>query len=193
MYIFAFNSFYPMQSLLTDLSRLSDTRRKAGLRHEQSVILFLFILATLQGSRGRRSIEQFIRANSEKLYAVLALSKARLPSGSTIERTLKRVDSGELGSLLSSWEQQHIDLDGVVVMGADGQCLKSTVTDYHAAGQNYVGICSFFCLLSQTVVGVKSYESKDESEIKVLQDMILASPFRRMVLMADALHCQKKL
>jgi hypothetical protein len=181
-----------MQSILSSLSTLTDTRRKAGTRHDQSIILFLFILATLQGRRGRRNIANFIQTNAKQLLPLFNLSKPRLPSGSTIERTLKRVDSGALGSLLSSWEQQYVDMGETIFIGADGQCLKSTVTNSQNLEQNFVGTCSFFCLLTQTVVSVQTYENKEVSEIKVLQDMIAASTFQHMVFMADALHCQKK-
>ena len=71
---------------------LPDTRRTAGQRHTQALCLALFTLAVVAGNRGFLAIGDWVKAYHDELVVIFAPPKGRLPSYSTIRRTLLRVE-----------------------------------------------------------------------------------------------------
>ena len=71
---------------------LPDTRRTAGQRHQQALCLALFTLAVTAGNRGFQAIGDWLKAYETELMELFEPAKERLPSYSTIRRTLLRLD-----------------------------------------------------------------------------------------------------
>jgi DDE_Tnp_1-associated len=71
---------------------LPDTRRTAGQRHQQGVCLALFTLAVAAGNRGWLAIGDWLKAYHGELVTLFDPPKGRLPSYSTIRRTLLRLE-----------------------------------------------------------------------------------------------------
>ena len=71
---------------------LPDTRRKAGQRHHQALCLALFTLAVAAGNRGFLAIGDWLSAHHSQLVALFQPPLGRLPSYSTIRRTLLRLE-----------------------------------------------------------------------------------------------------
>lgn len=80
---------------------LPDSRRTAGQRHSQALCLALFTLAVAAGNRGFLAIGDWLKAYQEELVELFKPPKNRLPSYSTIRRTLLRLDYQIYGACLS--------------------------------------------------------------------------------------------
>jgi hypothetical protein len=181
-----------MEQLLSLLGKLPDSRRGAGKRHEQAIVLLLIILGTMNGSLGYRALGDFIAANAAYFLAVLPLKKQRLPSFSTLRRVMLQTDSEALAHALCGFGQAEQPSPAVKHLSADGKALKGTVQACFSAGQDYVGVVSLFETMSKQVVAVQPYQNGKENEIPVLQAMIAKLVEQNWVLSADAIHSQKK-
>jgi DDE_Tnp_1-associated len=71
---------------------LPDIRRVKGRRHTQSLCLALFTLAVAAGNRGFLAIGDWLKAYHPQLVILFNPPKGRLPSYSTIRRTLLRIE-----------------------------------------------------------------------------------------------------
>ncbi|WP_425217997.1 transposase family protein [Tumidithrix helvetica] len=71
---------------------LPDIRRTAGQRHTQALCLALFTLAVTAGNRGFLVIGDWLKSYHDDLVVLFSPPKGRLPSYSTIRRTLLRLD-----------------------------------------------------------------------------------------------------
>jgi hypothetical protein len=56
--------------------------------------------------------------------------------------------------------------------GTDGKSIRGTVQNYNSSSQNFVSIVSIFASKRGLVVGMDKFESKKESEIQVVQNLI---------------------
>jgi len=179
-----------MEQLLTLLGSLPDSRRGAGKRHDQAIVLLLIILGTMNGSLGYRALGDFLAANADYFLAVLPLQKPRLPSYSTLRRVMMRTDSEALAQVLCRFGEPCPS--ALKHFSADGKALKGTVQDCFAASQVYQGVVSLFDTMHKHVVAVKPYQNGQENEIPVLQALIAKLAAENFVLSADAIHSQKK-
>ena len=180
-----------MEELLQDLSKIADSRRRQGLRHYQEHILFLVLLATLQGARGRRSIARFAQNNWDYLSELISFKSKKPPSGSTIERTLNRVDTNELSKVLTHWQTKQVSFPETLIVAGDAKSMRGTLQDAEGEAQNFVSVLSLFEVISGQVVKAKAYENGDKSEIHVFQQLVEDSYLGKAILMTDSLHCQK--
>jgi DDE_Tnp_1-associated len=86
-------------SLVAVLARVTDPRARRGVRHRLTVMLVIGVCAVLGGMRSFVAIAQWARESIEtcpQLCEQLGIS--RVPTESTIRRTLQRVDPGRVGS-----------------------------------------------------------------------------------------------
>lgn len=103
---------------------LPDPRRSSGKRHEQALCLALFTLAVAAGNRGFLAIGDWLQAYQEELIALFNPAKDRLPSYSTIRRTLLGLDYPEYAACLSRFfgiqprAGETIATDGKVLRGS---------------------------------------------------------------------------
>jgi hypothetical protein len=79
-------------AIVSAFADLPDTRRTAGQRHHQALCLALFTLAVTAGNRGFLAIGDWLKAYHDELVALFVPPKGRLPSYSTIRRTLLRLE-----------------------------------------------------------------------------------------------------
>ncbi|WP_254566518.1 transposase family protein [Oscillatoria sp. HE19RPO] len=101
---------------------LEDCRRQAGTRHKQSLCLALFTLGVAAGNRGFIAIGDWIKAYSDELIELFNLEKKRLPSYSTIRRTLLRIDRQRYSACLSRF--LGIDpIESETIVAVDGKVL----------------------------------------------------------------------
>ncbi len=77
-------------------------------------------------------------------------------------------------------------------MAIDGKSIKSTSVGGNSSYQNFVSIVSVYSHDRGWVVRHKVMENQYQSEIKVVESLILELSGFQIVITADALHCQKK-
>lgn len=181
-----------MEQLLSLLGSIPGSRRGAGKRHDQAIVLLLIILGTMNGSLGYRALGDFIAANAEYFLAVFPLKKQRLPSFSTLRRVMMQTDSDALAQALCGFGQTEQSPPAIKHFSADGKALKGTVQACFSSGQDYWGVVSLFDTMRKQVVAVQPYQNGKENEIPVLQALIEKLVAENWVLSADAIHSQKK-
>jgi hypothetical protein len=76
-------------------------------------------------------------------------------------------------------------------MAIDGKSIKGTVTEPRTAYQNFVFLVSVYSHQQGVVLATQQFESKHNSELKVVQTILEALELEGVVFTMDALHCQK--
>lgn len=99
--------------LLNYLQRLTDSRKRRGIRYALDVLLTLFILAKLCGQNKPSGIADWVQLRSEYFRTVLKLKHKNLPHHSTYRRILSEVVSGDefeqiIAEYLSHWTLDKI-------------------------------------------------------------------------------------
>ena len=92
--------------LLAVLARVADPRHRRGVRHRLAVILGLAVCAVLAGARSFTAIAEWA-ADADEADPARAGGHGRVPSESTIRRTLQRLDADAFDDLAGSWAQQR--------------------------------------------------------------------------------------
>jgi DDE_Tnp_1-associated len=115
-------------------------------------VLLLIILGTMSGYRGYRGLARFMHRHQGHLATRLGLTRAALPSYSTIRRLLNGIDFDAVGEAFNQWGQTTGLLQAGEDCAVDGKGLRNTVTDAHNAQQNFVNIVSAFQLQQGLVV-----------------------------------------
>jgi DDE_Tnp_1-associated len=111
-------------AIVEAFSDLPDTRRTAGQRHDQALCLALFTLAVVAGNQGFLAMGDWLKAHHEELVALFSPPKGRLPSYSTIRRTLLRLEYQTYGACLARFfgitplPGEMIAADGKVLRGS---------------------------------------------------------------------------
>ena len=182
-----------MESLIQELQKIKDFRRRQGQRHPLWLVLLIVILGAMQGYLGYRAIADFAKANQQLIVAKFNILSKKVPSSSTIRRVLIGVDWSSLQDIFNQWSSQlgeSSDLRDWVCI--DGKSLNSTVKNHDKSSQNLVSFVSLYSQTSGLVLGVNRWENQNRSEIHQAQDLIRNCPFKNKVFTLDALHCQKQ-
>jgi urease gamma subunit len=134
-------------TLMEMLQRVADPRKARGKRYKWPYLLLLIAMAVTQGQRSVHAIAEWIRLHTKGLKKALNDEGLRIPSESTIWRTLHSIDVDDLEEQIAQWGQRQaqkagqgsekpslsgLALDGKEVRGvrAHGKpvCLVSVVT-----------------------------------------------------------------
>jgi len=178
-------------SLITKLEFLHDSRRAEGKRHTLTLILVITIMAIMSQCYSFRGIEKFIKRHSKDLIKYLKVSKDRLPSYSTLLRTLSTVVFDELSEQFKKWLIENGLVNTDELFSIDGKAIKSTLTDYSSKDQNYISIVSAFAHKSGIVLYSKKFENKKSSEIPIVEELIKDLGLEGITFTLDALHTKK--
>jgi len=180
-------------SILDAFSDLPDTRRTAGQRHTQSLCLALFTLAVAAGNRGFIAIGDWIRAYHDELVALFNPPKGRLPSYSTIRRTLLRTEYARYGVCLARFFDikalpgESIAADGKVLRGSYEAISDDPSVDSHPA----IMLVSAYIVERGLILEPYEVDSKT-NEITALPAFISQMALKGVVFAFDAISTQKK-
>ena len=89
------------------------------------------------------------------------------------------------------WVNSTFTLEPGEWVAVDGKSIIGTVTDYGTAYQNFISLVSLYSNQQGIVLTSQQFESKHDSELKVVQTMLEALNLEGVVFTLDALHCQK--
>jgi hypothetical protein len=181
------------KSILSYLAELPDARRRAGQRHDQTLVLLLVLMSTMSGYHGYRAIGDFITRNEKDLLAYLRPKKSRLPTFYTVRRVIQELDFNKLSERFYQWAQQHTEIAEHEWLHIDGKAMKGTMSDYSLEKQRFVNLVSVYSSRKKLVVGNALVNNDKESEIPVVQQLITSLGLSGVTFTLDALHCQKKL
>lgn len=178
-------------SLIKSLQKIRDFRAAQGRRYPLWLILLLIIMGTLSGCRGYQALEDFGVRHYEALSEKLGLTVNRLPSDTTFRRILHRLDFHLLTQEFGQWASSGFDIKPDEWVAIDGKSITGTVSQPQTAYQNFVGMVSVYSSRLGVVLATEQFESKQISELTVVQTMLEALHLEGVVFTLDALHCQK--
>lgn len=179
-------------NLIEQLQKVPDFRTSDGQRHPLWLVLLFMIMGIMNGAVGYRACGDFVKRHRRELIERFKLQRHGVPSYSTIRRVAIGVDFNQLESIFNDWAKAYVEVETGEWYGIDGKSIKGTVKNHDSSGQNFVSIVSVFTGKRGLTLGMKKFETKQESEIKVVQDLITALDLTGAVLTFDSLHCQKK-
>jgi hypothetical protein len=171
---------------------LPDTRRTAGQRHQQALCLALFTLAVAAGNRGFLAIGDWLKAYHNELVALFSPPKGRLPSYSTIRRTLLRLEYPVYSACLSRFFGVHplpgetLATDGKVLRGSYEAISDDPDVDSHPA----IMLVSAYLVERGLILEPYEVESKT-NEITALPAFIRQLALQGVVFAFDAISTQK--
>jgi hypothetical protein len=172
---------------------LPDNRRKAGKRHDQALCLALFTLAVASGNQGFLAIGDWLSAYHDELVALFDPPKGRLPSYSTIRRTLLSLDYQDYGARLSRFfgitpkPRETIAADGKVLRGSYEAISDDPSIESHPA----IMLVSAYIVERGLILEPYEVDSKT-NEIKALPAFIEQMALKGVVFAFDAISTQKK-
>ncbi len=178
-------------NLIQSLQEIRDFRTSRGRRYPLWLILLLVVMGTLSGCRSYYALEDFGVRHYEAVSEKLGLTVTRLPSETTFRRILQKLDFQALAEQFRQWASHAIDVQPQEWIAIDGKSIKETVTDYGTAYQNFVSLVSLYSSQQGVVLASQQFESKHDSELKVVQTMLEVLNLEGVVFTLDALHCQK--
>lgn len=176
-------------SLIDHLKQIRDYRTRP--HYPLWVILVLILMGTMSGCLGYRALEDFVERHQAALLEVMNLPHKRLPSYSTIRRTMVRVDFGALTSAFNAWAQATISVPEQAAIPIDGKSIKASVKEYDSAYQDFVAVVSAFCTQPGVVIGLQARQNGNESEISTVQMLLDVLQVQDVCFSMDALHTQK--
>lgn len=182
----------PHLAIVSAFSDLPDTRRTAGQRHHQALCLALFTLAVTAGNRGFLAIGDWLKAYHDELVVLFAPSKGRLPSYSTIRRTLLRLEYPVYSACLSRFfgiqplPGETIATDGKVLRGSYETISDDSRVDSHPA----IMLVTAYIVERGLILDPYEVESKT-NEITALPAFIQQLALQGVVFAFDAISTQK--
>ena len=148
-------------------------------------------MGTISGCWSYYALEDFGARHYQAVSEKLGLTVTRLPSDTTFRRILQKLDFQTLAQQFEAWVRRTVDVQPQEWIAIDGKSIKGTVTDYGTAYQNFVSLVSLYSSQQGVVLKSQRFESKHDSELKVVQTMLEALNLEGVVFTLDALHCQK--
>jgi DDE_Tnp_1-associated len=179
-------------SIIEAFADLPDIRRTAGQRHTQALCLALFTLAVAAGNRGFLAIGDWIKAYHDELVALFNPPKGRLPSYSTIRRTLLRTEYVRYGGCLARFFDikalpgETIATDGKVLRGSYEAISDDPSVDSHPA----IMLVSAYIVERGLILEPYEVDSKT-NEITALPAFITQMALKGVVFAFDAISTQK--
>lgn len=182
-----------LESLLTQIGALPDSRRGHGLRHRQRFVLACAAVCTLMGVCGYRSFENTCQKFTQRQLRALGCSpdeedeRYYPPSDSTFQRVLSRVDAIAFASLIGQWLCGQ-EIGAVAQLAVDGKVLRGSGRHDGKPLQLLSAVTHHLRLtLDQIAIEEKS------NEIPALKPLLKKiNPPPGTLITADAMHCQQE-
>ena len=176
-------------SLYSHFMKVTDQRKKRGVRYQLPTLLLLIVLAKICGEDKPSGIADWVHGRKEMLLKVLQLKYPRLPDHSTYERILAshapeidKAVSGYLGKLPAVEQAQIISLDGKTARG--------TITAKDRFG---VHLLSAYLPEAGIVLKQLPVEKEKENEIVVAPQLLASLNLEEKVVVGDAMQTQRAL
>lgn len=165
-------------------SGITDPRIERKKLHLLEDILGLALLATICGSEGWETIEEFGNSKEDVLSELLELPNG-IPSHDTIERLFKRINYRE-------FEQAFIDWTTNLAIGSQGKLVSidgKTVRGSRDGNKMPIHIVSAWCSENRLILGQYKIDTKS-NEITAIKALLSLLDLTDSVITIDAIGCQ---
>jgi hypothetical protein len=171
-------------SLLEALKRVTDCRKRRGIRHSLTTILAIAVCACLSGARSFTALGEWSEDLKKEQLRMFGSRRRRGPSESAIRRTLQRIDAAEVDKVVGKWLLEKRLLRGVPV-GLDGKTLRGS----HDHGEGAVHLLAAV-LNEEGIVVAQTQVDNKTNEIPMVPKLLEGVDLRGAIVTADALHTQ---
>ena len=191
--------------LLAAFGRLTDPRKKRGIRHQVAAVLTMAVAAALTGAQSFTAIAEFVSdLPQDALSRLGARTHPRTglrvaPSEPTIRRTIKSVNADEADELVGAWLLAQVrsgrikagQLGGRLALALDGKVLKGSWEELPL-----VKTTLFSALVHAEGVivgqrGVPAHTNEITQVRPLLESIAAGGDLSGVVVTADALHTQR--
>lgn len=165
-----------------------DPRDPRGVRHRLASVLVIAQAAVAGGARTLIGISEWAADVDREALTRLGIGvHERLPSESTIRRTLAGLDGDDLDRRVATWMATRVgQLAGRTVIAVDGKSLRGGTP----AGGAMPHLLAALHHASGVVAGQRAVATKS-NEIPALPLLLADIDLAEVVVTADAMHCQR--
>ena len=182
---------YELGSLLDYFQRLCDPRKARGKRYSLVTLLVLIFLAKLSGMDSPSAIADWCQARREALIGLLGLCYGRMPSHSTFRRVFADVlEEAAFEEHMRAYtvQQRGVQPDARLRV-IDGKKQRGTIPPGETQGEATMAV---YDPERQEVLAQVAIDP-GEGEIPTAQKLLGQVDLQGTVVLADALHAQRKL
>ena len=182
--------------LVDALAEISDSRKKRGIRHQQSTLIAILVCAILSGATHTRAMAQWAADLSQNLLKRLGSRRSPktgqlIPPGeTTLRRTLCRLDDEAISEAVTRWVFSILPSCGLVMeqqaIAVDGKCVRGAGK---TSGGQKIHLLSAFLSGAKIVIAQESVDEKS-NEIPALRSLLAPLDISGAVITADAMHTQ---
>jgi predicted transposase YbfD/YdcC len=181
---------FDLNRLYAHYEDLRDHPKARGVRYCLPDVLTLITLAKLGGEDGPTGMAEWLAHRAEVLVRALALERQTRPHRVTISRILgQAVQVEELEQVLQRYFDAQAQLSQAVVIAIDGKTLRGTIPVGQTQG---VHLLAAYLPEEGLVLMEVEVETK-QNEIVVAPKLLHYLDVRDKVVIADAMHTQRKL
>lgn len=181
---------YEAGSLMAYFEELPDPRKARGKRYSLVTLLVLVFLAKLSGADTPYAIAEWCQARQDGLVALLHLAYGKMPSHHTFRRLLSEMVLEEtFEKVMRAYTLQQAETGVGRLIAVDGKRLRGTG---RPGEEPSVSTLAVFAIESQQVLTQVS-STAIGGELASAEKALGRVDLRGKVLLADALHTQRKL
>ncbi len=170
--------------LLETLRKLTDPRKRRGIRHPFESVLALAVMATLSGMRSYEAIAEWAAQVPKEILAKLRCWCHQAPSEKTFRRVLQAVDADEVDSTVNEWLADQTELGGKGV-AIDGKTLRGSGSAERQPVHLLAAVTH-----DEGVVVAQEAVSEKTNEIKHAASTLQNVDLEGSTVTADAIHTQ---
>ena len=179
---------FELTSLYAWLLKLTDRRKRRGIRYPLALILLMVILAKLGGEDGPKGMAEWLRHRSEFLVSHLKLRRTSVPHPVTISRVLgMAVDVLQFETLLGEFFRSLPGAGQSILVTMDGKTIRSTIPWGESRGKHLLAVY----LPEEGLVLIQIEVDLKENEIVVAPQALQAIDLNGKIVVGDALHTQR--
>lgn len=180
-----------VDALIEQLKTIPDWRRGRAVQYPLWLMLLMTLLGVMSGYSSLRGLADFMQRHQSEVVTLFGLSKAKLPSYSTLRDLVQHVDAQQVAAVFLGWATQSVPVAAGEVVSMDGKALGSTLSDWNGAQQDFVMVVSACVQSWGGVIGQVSFHNGDSSEITSVRQLLQQLDARGVWVTLDALHTQK--
>lgn len=150
-------------------------------------------MGILAGYQGYRPLATFVEEHHEALCQLFGI-ELQCPSYSTFRRVMLNLEFQELGDRFEQWMCREVEAFGSKdpVTSIDGKRIRQAQTDVNGK-ERFVGLVSLFAVEQGVTLKLQSLTEANNSEIKVVQQLLETLQLDGLIITMDALHAQKNI
>lgn len=181
---------YDLGSLMAYFQEFVDPRKARGKRYSLGTLLVLVFLAKLSGMDGPSAIADWCQARTKKLVALLHLDYPKMPSHHTLRRLFADLlDEVTFEQKMRDYrESQRAGQAEPRLLAVDGKRERGTLPPGETQGEATVAV---YDPEGQEVVAQAAI-AEGEGEITTVQSLLGEVNLHGKIVLADALHTQRK-